>query len=167
MKRNLLIAFIFCSFNVSAQISRPLSNAFSAGLELGITSNSVYAIGLGASAKGEFPVSNRVCLTVTAGYSTFFYKSNLFASSRTLSPAYFIPLKAGIKYYPNPNVYIEGELGTAIETNYLKQDLFAFSIGPGFVVPINNNRGIDIGFRYEGWSDHQVRQTAIRFAYRW
>jgi hypothetical protein len=166
MKRIILILLIFYSFHASAQNNLPLSKAFSPGFELGIPSNSIYNVGLGLSGKVEFPVSNRVCISATVGYSSFFYKSNLFKSSLTPSAASFAPLKAGVKYYFNQGVYVEGELGTAIETNYLKQDLFAFSIGPGFILPINDKRGIDIGFRYENWSNHQVRQTAIRVAYR-
>lgn len=144
----------------------PLKKAFSLGAELGIPNASVYSIGVGVSGKFELPLSNRVAITATAAYSAFFYKSNLFNNSKTLASARFIPLKAGVKYYLNPGVYFEGELGTAIETNYLKQDLFAFSIGPGFIIPIKNKFGVDFGLRYEKWSQHQVQQTAIRFAYR-
>jgi hypothetical protein len=164
MKRIILIIFIISAISASAQ--NAITKAFSAGVELGIPSNSIYTIGLGVSAKGELPVSDKVAITITAGYSTFFYKSNLFQSSLTPANAAFVPLKAGLKYYFNNGVYLEGEAGTAIETNYLKQDLFAFSIGPGFIIQTNNGHGIDLGFRYEGWSNNHLRQTAIRAAYR-
>jgi hypothetical protein len=164
MKRLFLLIFIITSLTANAQ--NAITKVFSAGVELGIPSMSVYSIGLGISAKGELPISDKVAITGTVGYSTFFYKSNLFQSSLTPANATFIPLKAGLKYYFNYGVYVEGEAGTAIETNYLKQDLFAFSIGPGFIIQINNGHGIDLGFRYEGWSDNQMRQTAIRVGYR-
>src|SRR5471030_2681242 len=125
MKQFLPLILIITSLTASAQ--NAITKAFSAGLELGIPSNSIYTIGLGVSAKGELPVSDKIAITVTAGYSTFFYKSNLFQSSLTPANATFVPLKAGLKYYFNYGVYVEGEAGTAIETNYLKQDLFAFS----------------------------------------
>jgi len=166
MKQLILITFIFCTIKASAQDISPVAKAFSAGLELGIPSNSIYNIGLGFSGKAEIPVSNRMCITITAGYTTFFYKSNLYHSSLTLAPAGFVPIKAGVKYYFNPGVYIEGELGTVIETNYLKHDPFAFSIGPGFLIPINEKHSFDLGVRYENWSDNSLRQTAVRFAYR-
>jgi hypothetical protein len=89
----------------------------------------------------------------------------LFSSSRTPGAAGFIPLKAGLKYYFNKGVYAEGEAGTAIETNYGKQSSFAFSIGPGFIVPAGDKNGVDISLRYEDWAN-QLRQTAIRIAYR-
>lgn len=166
MKKIILFLLLFSILKVSAQESQNLKTVFSAGLELGIPQASVYTIGLGASGKLELPVSNKLCITVTAGYDAFFYKGNLYESSRTPSAAIFVPLKAGAKYYFNQGVYAEGELGTAIETNYLKQDLFAFSLGPGFIIPLNEAHGIDFGLRYENWSNHQVKQTALRFAYR-
>ena len=166
MKRIILVIFIFIAINATAQDTSPIAKAFSAGAELGIPSNSIYNIGLGFSGKAEIPASNRICITITAGYSTFFYKSNLYQSSLSPSPAGFVPLKAGIKYYFNPGVYIEGELGTVMETNYLRHDPFAFSIGTGFLIPINEKHSFDLGIRYENWSDHSLRQTAIRFAYR-
>jgi len=166
MRRIIAIVLLFYAANASAQYSASTPTAFSAGLELGIPTNSIYSIGLGASGKVEIPASKQVFIAVTAGFTTFFYKSNLYRSSLTPSPAGFVPLKAGAKYYFNQGVYVEGELGTAIETNYLKHDLFAFSIGPGFIVPINDKHGVDVGLRYENWSDHQLQQTAIRFAYR-
>jgi hypothetical protein len=166
MKKLLPLLCIFFSLSASAQFSLPVKTAFSAGFELGVPQNSIYSIGLGLSGKAEFPVAGNVSLSVTAGYNTFFYKSNLFRSSLTPANACFVPLKAGAKYYFNGGVYVEGELGTAIETNYSKQRLFAFALGPGFIIPINDKHSLDAGFRYESWSDHQLRQTAIRIAYR-
>ncbi|MDB4919964.1 MAG: hypothetical protein JWQ54_1947 [Mucilaginibacter sp.] len=166
LKSSCLFVLLICwSALVKAQ-DEPLKKAISLGAELGIPNASVYSIGVGISGKAEFPVSSKVAITATAAYSAFFYKSNLFNNSKTLTSARFIPLKAGVKYYLNPGVYFEGELGTAIETNYLKQDLFAFSLGPGFIIPIKGKYGIDFGLRYEKWSNHQVQQTAIRFAHR-
>jgi hypothetical protein len=165
MKRFLFLILLFYAAQAIAQ-DEPLKKAISIGGELGIPNASVYSIGLGVSGKGEFPVSGKVAITATAAYSIFFYKSNLFGNSKTPDAARFVPLKVGAKYYLNEGVYFEGELGTAIETNYLKQDLFAFSLGPGFIIPIKGKYGVDLGLRYEKWSNHQVQQTAIRIAHR-
>ncbi|MGZ3763847.1 MAG: hypothetical protein ACXVA2_04245 [Mucilaginibacter sp.] len=164
MKRCLFLLLAFCCFKTQAQTI--ITKAFSAGFELAIPSNGVYNIGTGASLKAELPIAAPVSLTITGGFTSMFYKSNLFSSSRTPGAAVFGPLKAGVKYYFNKGVYAEGEAGTAIETNYGKQNSFAFSVGPGFIVPMSNEKqGIDISFRYESWAG-QLRQTAIRFAYR-
>lgn len=164
MKRLIVLIFIISAIGANAQ--NAITKAFSSGVELGIPSTSIYSIGLGISAKGELPVSDKIAITITAGYSTFFYKSNLFQSSLTPANAVFVPLKAGLKYYFNEGIYLEGEAGTSIETNYLKQYLFAFSVGPGFIIQTNNGHGIDLGLRYEGWSNNQLRQTAVRVGYR-
>jgi hypothetical protein len=165
MKKPLLLFFILCSFKLHAQTRTPTTAAFSAGFELAVPSNGLYTIGVGASGKFEVPIVTPLSLTLTGGITTLYYKSNLFASSRTPGAAGFIPLKAGLKYYLAKNFYAEGEAGTAIETNYGKQSSFAFSLGPGFIVPVNDKQGVDISFRYESWAN-QLRQTGIRFTYR-
>jgi hypothetical protein len=163
MKKYLSLLLILCSYKLQAQTT--ITKAISTGFELAIPSNGVYNIGIGASVKGELPISSPVSLTLTGGFTSMFYKSNLFNSSLTPGAALFVPLKAGLKYYFNKGVYAEGEAGTAIETNYGKQSAFAFSIGPGFIVPAGDKNGVDISFRYESWAN-QLRQTAIRIAYR-
>ena len=163
MKKLVILLLLFSFFKASAQTT--ITKAFSAGFELGIPANGVFNIGTAASAKFELPIASPVSLSLTGGITSMFYKSNLFNSSRTPGAVLFIPLKAGVRYFFNRGVYAEGEAGTAIETNYSKQSVFAFSIGPGFIAPIGEKNGIDIGFRYEDWAN-QVRQTAIHIAYR-
>jgi hypothetical protein len=166
MKKLILLLLIIYSIPSYAQITTPTTTAISLGFELAAPSNSVYTIGTGVSAKFELPVVSPLSLTLTGGFTAMYYKSNLFNSSRTPGAAGFLPLKAGLKYYFSKNFYAEGEAGTAIETNYDKRDAFAFSIGPGFIIPLTNEKqGIDISFRYESWSN-QLRQTGIRIAYR-
>ncbi|HVW14539.1 MAG TPA: hypothetical protein VHB54_11965 [Mucilaginibacter sp.] len=166
MKQTLLIlTFILSAALAKAQGTTETKTAFSAGFELAIPSGGVFSVGTGGSAKLEIPVVRPLSLSVTAGITPMFYKNNLFSNSRTPGAAVFVPLKAGLKYYFARGVYAEGEAGTAIETNYGKGSVFAFSIGPGFIAPISDKTGVDIGFRYEDWAG-QVRQTAIRIAYR-
>ena len=164
MKKLILILLVLYGFQTQAQTTE-ITKAISTAFELAIPSNGVYNVGVGASAKAELPIVAPVSLTLTGGFTTMFYKSNLFNSSRTRGAAGFIPLKAGAKYYFNKGVYAEGEGGTAIETNYGKQSSFAFSLGLGFIVPAGDKNGVDVGFRYEDWSN-QLRQTAIMVAYR-
>jgi hypothetical protein len=165
MKKLFILILILSALRAQAQVPYTSTKAFSLGFELPIPSNGVYSIGVGASAKLELPIVSPLSLSLTGGFTTMFYKSNLFNTSRTPGPARFIPLKAGLKYYFAQSFYAEGETGTAIENNYAKQSAFAFSIGPGFLVPVNDKQGVDISFRYESWSN-QLRQTGIRLAYR-
>ena len=163
MKKLIVLSLLFFYFKASAQTT--ITKAFNAGFELGIPANSVFTIGTGASAKFELPIALPVSLSLTGGITSMFYKSNLFDSSRTPGAAVYVPLKAGMRYFFNRGVYAEGEAGTAIETNYARQSVFAFSIGTGFIAPVGEKNGIDISFRYESWAS-QVRQTAIHIAYR-
>ncbi|MBS1528360.1 MAG: hypothetical protein JST19_22125 [Bacteroidetes bacterium] len=162
---SLFVVLILSAITVRAQGPAETKAAFSTGFELAIPSAGVFSIGTGASAKMEIPVVRPLSLSLTAGITPMFYKSNLFGNSRTPGAAVFVPLKAGLKYYFAKSVYAEGEAGTAIETNYNKASVFAFSIGPGFIASINDKSAVDIGFRYEDWAG-EVRQTAIRVAYR-
>ena len=159
----LLITVCFC-MKLHAQEDNHF--AFSIGPELGIPSQSVYSIGYAASAKLEVPVSSRFVITGTGGYSHFTYKSSIIHTFGRQPAATFVPLKAGLRYTAGLGAYIEGEAGTAMETNGDKRNLFAFSIGPGFLIRINGQPNLDLGFRYENWSKRTLQQTAIRVAYR-
>ena len=140
--------------------------AFSVGLDLAIPTNSIYSVGFGGSGKAEVPVAGAASITVTAGFTSLYYKSSVFGNTKSAAPATFIPLKAGVKYYLGEAFYIEGEAGNAIATNYGKDKLFAFALGPGFLANAGKNSAIDIGFRYENWGSGRIRQTGIRVAYR-
>lgn len=166
MKKLLLLILVFCYFNLHAQVPPVQNNtAFSIGGELTIPSYGLYSIGTGLSAKFETPIVSPVSLSLTAGFTSVFYKSNLLYNTNSPGASEFAPVKAGLKYYLIQSVYAEGEAGTAIELNHNKQDLFAFSFGLGFLAPISEKRAIDISFRYEDWQG-QLKQTALRFAYR-
>ncbi|MFI5161618.1 MAG: hypothetical protein ACHQHN_10100 [Sphingobacteriales bacterium] len=165
MKKLILLLCIFCCLKVYAQVPTTTNTAFSLGGELSIPSYGLYSIGTGLSAKFETPIVSPLSLSVTAGFMSVFYKSNLLYNAASPGAGLFAPVKAGLKYYLVQSVYAEGEAGTAIELNHNKQDLFAFSFGLGFLAPIGEKRAIDISFRYEDWQG-ELKQTALRFAYR-
>jgi hypothetical protein len=165
MKHILFVVLSLFAITVHAQDKTPIYKAISAGVELGIPSRTVYDIGVATSLKGEIPIIAPVSLTITGGYSVFSHKNNVITGSNTFDAATFVPLKAGLRWYLGETVCIEGEAGTSIETNYEKKKLFAFSLGPSFLIPVGQKQNVDLGFRYENWAN-QVRQTAIRIAYR-
>ncbi len=164
MKKLLPILFLFL-YSVAYGQTSP-KKAFSAGLDLAIPTNSIYNIGFGGSGKAEVPIAGAASLTVTAGYTSLYFKSSLIGNTKSQDAAGFVPLKAGVKYYLSDGFYLEGEAGTAIETNYNKDKLFAFALGPGFILNTGKNSAIDLGFRYENWGSGRIRQTGIRVAYR-
>ena len=166
MKKLLLIVIIFAAFKAHAQDLPHPSTAFSAGAELGIPAHSLYNIGVGASVKLEQPVVSPVSLTLTAGFSSFFRKNSPFNNGNS-GGNLFVPLKGGVRYNVGSGVFLEAEAGSAIELNYDKRRVFAFSVGPAIMIPSGaDNRNFELGLRYESWSAHTLQQTAIRFAYR-
>jgi hypothetical protein len=170
MKYPLLAILCICFFQFAQaqdQFDDRNPIAISAGFELGLPAQSIYSVALGGSLKVEVPVAHKFSLTATGGITSLDYKSGAEHALGTPGSDTFIPLKGGVKYYAAPGFYLEGELGTAIETAHYKQDLFAYSIGPGFVIPVNHGKsGVDIGFRYESWSKSVLRETGLRVAYR-
>ncbi|MEO3404388.1 hypothetical protein AAFN85_10820 [Mucilaginibacter sp. CAU 1740] len=166
MKKLLLIVILFAALKTYAQDLPHPSTAFSAGGELAIPSRGLYNIGVGASAKLEQPIVSPVSLTLTAGFSSFFRKNSPFNNGNN-GGNLFVPLKGGVRYNVGSGVFLEAEAGSAIELNYDKRRLFAFSVGPAIMIPSGaDNRNFELGLRYESWSAHTLQQTAIRFAYR-
>lgn len=136
--------------------------AFSLGPELSFPSRSLYTIGGGASVKGEVYVTQKAIITGTVGYNLFDYKS--LSGAKAIS--YFVPLKTGFRYVSGAGGYLEGEVGDAIKTGKDKRNLFAYSVGPGFIFNIDDVESVDLGIRYESWSEHTMQQIAIRAAIR-
>lgn len=166
MKKIIVLLLITACTYIKAHAQSDNQFGFSIGPELGIPSQSAFGIGYGASAKFEVPVSSRLVITATGGYSSFNYKSGIVHLIGKQPSATFVPLKAGLRFTAGMGAYLEAEGGDAMETNGEKRNLFAFSIGPGFLIKINGIQNIDLGFRYESWSKHALQQTAIRVAYR-
>jgi hypothetical protein len=159
-----LILFALIIGRAAAQEPVQLSKAISFGGELAVPPYGLYSIGSGMSVKLELPIASPVSISMTAGFTSFFYRGSVFSNYGNSGVDVFVPLKIGAKYYFIQNVYAEAELGEALELTHNKDNLLAFSIGPGFVVPAGRN-GLDISFRYEDWQG-EIKQTALRVAYR-
>lgn len=170
MKYPILLLFCICLFQF-AQAQNETSGrndfAVSAGFELGLPAQSIYSVGLGGSLKLEVPVAHKFSVSATGGFTTMTYKSTFSRAFGSPGSDTYVPLKGGVKYYASQGFYLEGELGTTLETSHDSRSLFAWSLGPGFVIPVNHDKsGVDLGFRYESWGGSQVRQTGVRVAYR-
>lgn len=170
MKKLILLILISGIYTLASAQDDDRNVAFSAGPELAFPARSVFNIGYGASAKVEVPLAGKFSLTATGGYSTFRYKSAITNAFGSQAPAHFVPLKIGTRVAVGPGVFFEGELGDVLETQTnsvgTKRNLFAFSLGPAFLVKLNDKQAIDIGVRFEQWSKNTLQQTAIRVAYR-
>jgi hypothetical protein len=70
---------------------------------------------VGGAVKADFPVwNNQLYVTTTAGFNNFFVKDGYQGNQNDLQ---LLPVKAGLKYYPIKNFYIEGEAGTSFILN--------------------------------------------------
>lgn len=123
-----------------------------AGIPIGSFKDS-YDWNLGGSIQADFPVvEDKLYVTVNAGYTNFFAKDDLAAITEDLQ---LIPLKAGLKYFPVDNFYLQGEAGTSLIAN--KEDVLAdksatFVYAPqiGYQFQLGGNNYIDAGVRFEG-----------------
>jgi predicted porin len=168
--QKILLTFIIIVAAVTARAQtggeQRRATALSIGAELNIPQRSRFNIGYGASVKFELPVVDAFSFTLTGGVHQFHMKGILEDVSNGNDT--FIPLKAGVKYYFDPRFYTEGELGTVIYHNdAIDQNRFTYAIGTGFLLPLNNSKNmVDVGLRYEQWSQNRLQQFGIRVAYR-
>lgn len=148
---------------------------FSVGLELGAPTGDynrhIFGVGIGGSGKIEIPATRQFAITATAGYTSFYfkddYRNSLRAFGFSTTPAGFVPLKVGGKYYFSPVFYGEGEIGAAIGTNRGNGAAFAYAPGIGVSLPLAGRNAIDLGLRFESWSqDVSFNQFGFRVAYK-
>jgi hypothetical protein len=138
----------------------------SIGGEIGAPSNTPYNLTYGVSATAEIKLITRLGLTLTGEYTGYNYKNNFFSGSSNQQHPAFVPLKAGLKYYTGPNFYFAGELGSTVQNNTDSGNLFVYSLGFGFEIPLDKRSDIDIGFLYQNYSAGQYQTTGLRAAYR-
>lgn len=128
-----------------------LSAGPDAGLPLGNFKDN-FNWSIGGSIQGDFAVVKRALyVTVNAGYDNFFSANNAYANGKNLE---LIPVKAGLKYYPVKNLYIQGQAGVSFLVN--KSDLgadnsavFAYSPQIGYLIPLGGKNYLDAGVKFE------------------
>ena len=189
----LALAFAGLSFAAKAQTSTTTTSTttsggirYSIGVDAGIptgTFNNAYKWNLGGSVQADIPVANQLFVTVNAGYNNVFGETITGvvggpSSTVEVPNLQLLPVKAGLKFFPVANFYIQGEAGAAFLLN--KSDFFndksvafvyAPQIGVQFPVSANGNF-IDAGIRYEGttkyssaFDNSKVNFVGVRLAY--
>jgi hypothetical protein len=114
-----LSLFLFSSRHSNAQSTNQtygtgirLSIGADAGVPVGSLKDS-YNWNFGGSVQADFPIlNNQLYATINGGYNNFFAKN-----SSKLDDLHPIPAKAGLKYFPVLNLYIQGEAGASFLTN--------------------------------------------------
>lgn len=109
-----------------------------------------YDWSVGGSVQIEIPVAPKIYFTGLAGFHNFFAKSN----TANASDLQVLPLKAGIKYFPLTNFYLQAQAGASFLLNKKESGLdqstvFSYSPQVGYQFPIGANY-IDAGVRWEG-----------------
>jgi len=184
----LVLALAGFTLGATAQTTTPVSGSttssnavrFSIGVDAGIPTGKLsdsYNWNLGGSLQADIPVASQLFVTVNAGYNNIFGKKNIGGTPLSVTDIQLLPVKAGLKFFPVNNFYIQGEAGAGFALN--KSDVgfdnaAAFIYAPqiGVQFPVGGQSYIDAGVRYEGSTkfnskidDSKVNFVALRLAY--
>ena len=147
------------TYGASAQINSPITK-ISAGADLAIPTGDlalVSGLGFGGSVQGEFNLAKSLNLTGSVGYLSFGYKKEFKAlfeqAGIDMGNVGAFPVKAGGKYYFGKVFYGAGELGASFSTAKGSATAFVYAPGVGVNFLLENKNSIDLGVRYESWSN--------------
>jgi len=182
----LVLAFAGLSVAAKAQSTTSTSTTtstgvrYSIGVDAGIPTgnfNNAYKWNLGGSVQADIPIASQLFVTVNAGYNNVFGEKNVGSTNIDVPNIQLLPVKAGLKFFPVSNFYVQGEAGAAFLLN--KSDFFndkstAFVYAPqiGVQFPVSAGSFIDAGVRYEGttkyssaFNNSKVNFVGVRVAY--
>ena len=153
----------------------------SVGVDAGIPTgnlNNTYNFNIGGSVQADIPViQHQLFVTVNAGYNSIQGKNNIDGTGVDATNIQLLPVKAGLKFFPINNFYIQGEAGAAFLLNKSdfddnKSAAFVYAPQIGVQFPLGGKSYIDAGVRYEGTTkfsnladDSKVNFVGLRVAY--
>ncbi|WP_426667645.1 hypothetical protein ACPPVU_16605 [Mucilaginibacter sp. McL0603] len=170
------LAILFTT-NAKAQTTPPSAWRLGIGIEGGIPTGNAHDISnfeLGGTARLQYDASKNVALMLTSGYYNFFGKSIPDLGGIKYKSLGMIPVKAGVKAFFAPNVYVSGEAGAGFETSAFgdfsgdrtagleKDTKLILSPGVGYAC-----KSWDVGVRYENYSGqgNSYGLVGLRIAY--
>lgn len=133
---------------------RPSGVLLSVGPEAGLPLGSLkdgFDWSLGGSVQAEMPVVKKsLYVLLNAGYNNFFAKDDLVGQQ----DLQLIPVKAGLKFYPYKNLYVQGTAGASFVANKKdagadKSAAFVYSPQIGYLIPLGGNNYLDAGVKFE------------------
>ena len=160
----LVLAFAAFSLGAKAQTATGSTTSatttsgirYSIGVDAGIPIgdfNNTHSFNLGGSLQTDIPVTSQLFVTVNVGYNNFFGKS-VGNSSINYTNINLLPVKAGLKFFPVQNFYVQGEAGASFLLN--KNTLgatnsvaFVYAPQVGVLFPVSTKSFIDAGLRFE------------------
>ena len=113
-----------------------------------------YNWAIGGSVQGELPIlKDELFVTLNAGYLNYFKNDDFGGTNK--SDLQLIPVKAGLKYFPISNFYVQGEAGAAFLANKsdvgaTKSSVFVYAPQIGYQFNLGSASAIDAGVRFEG-----------------
>ncbi len=125
---------------VGADFAFPMGN-FANGTDFGV----------GGSLNFQTPIASQLNFVGEAGYLSFMSKKNILGNTTSFGT---IPLKAGLRYFLAENFYAQGQVGAAISTATGGGTSFLYAPSVGVEFPVADKMAIDLGARYEGWSNN-------------
>lgn len=171
----------FAQSSATTRTTTPNGVVLSIGADAGIptgTLNDSHNWNLGGSVQADIPVlPHQLFVTVNAGYNNIFGKKNLNGTGPDVTDIQLLPVKAGLKFFPVSNFYIQGEAGAAFLLNKssLNDDnaaAFIYAPQVGVQFPLSGNSFIDAGVRYEAstkfnsaFDNSTVNFVGLRVAY--
>lgn len=153
---------------------------YSIGVDAGIPTgsfNNAYKWNLGGSVQADIPIASQLFVTVNAGYNNVFGEKNVGSTNVNVPNIQLLPVKAGLKYFPISNFYVQGEAGAAFllnKTDFFNDKSTAFVYAPqvGVQFPVSGSSFIDAGVRYEAttkyssaFNNSKVNFVGVRVAY--
>jgi hypothetical protein len=167
------------SSGTSSSASSPgviLSVGTDVGYSTGDFKNS-YRWNAGISLQADIPVATNFYFTANAGYLNSFGKNDVNGSGFQAPDIHLLPVKAGIKYFPIPMLYLQADAGAAFALN--KSDVgldktaaFIYSPQVGVQLPVGGESYIDAGIFYQsstkyvtGVDDSKMNFVGLRLAY--
>jgi hypothetical protein len=122
------------------------------GFNGGIALSDAFDYSLGIDGRLQYDASLKTSLLVTTGYTHLF--------DNVVKGLGIVPIKLGFKSYFGDQLYVLGEVGSAIGTKTGMGTSFLWSPGIGVAT-----KHIDVSLRYENYNKLDSGQIALRLAY--
>jgi len=163
---SLAVAALFFATTVKAQTTPANALRLSIGADAGLPTGNL-TIGsnfvLGGTVRLHYGITNSFAVTLTSGADHFFSKINP-ATGIKFDSFGIIPIKAGVKWFFVPSIYVAAEGGIGIEETDSGQGNTKVLLSPtlGWA-----NQHWDIGVRYDNYSGQADPYgfVALRVAY--
>lgn len=107
---------------------------------------------IGGSVQGDYAIyRNDLYVTLNAGFNNFIANDEVAG----LKDLQMIPVKAGLKYFPAANFYVQAEAGASFLANKddvgaTKSAAFTYAPQVGYLIPLGGRNYLDAGIRFEG-----------------